>query len=152
MLAHARHSSAVDSAQLALTALRGLELLDAERGRLYSDMVLSQLNAAAQEALEAYMESEGYELQSEWAKGHYARGLEKGHAAGVQEGHVRGVAAGQVEAQRAALRNIFEARGLSLSDADRARIESCGDSDVLDRWIRVAATANSTRDVFAADD
>ncbi len=161
--AHAPHRDAAESAQLAFSALRGLETLDVERGRLYSDIVLWRLNEAARAALEAEMISKGYELQSDWAKGHYARGVEEGRARGVEEGQARGVEEGRArgveegreagvqegrvmgitEARRADLYEILEARGLSLTEEQRTRISDCVDPDVLKRWIRQAVTADS---------
>ncbi|MBI4704673.1 MAG: Rpn family recombination-promoting nuclease/putative transposase [Deltaproteobacteria bacterium] len=52
-------------------------------------------------------------------------------------------AEGQVEGRAAALVAMLEARGLSVSDAQRARITGCTDIATLDRWIVRAATAGS---------
>jgi hypothetical protein len=46
------------------------------------------------------------------------------------------------------LLTILGARGLSLSDAQRQRIEACNDLDRLEQWARVAATASSVDALF----
>ncbi len=152
VMAHAPRQDAEQSARMALAALQGLAPLDTERGRLYSDMVLSQLGIAAKAALEEHMETEGYELQSDWAKGHYARGVAEGVKRGQAEGVKRGRAEGIAEARKKDLRNIFEARGLPLSETQRERILACRDSDVLEQWIRASVTARSVDDVIGSGD
>ncbi len=47
-----------------------------------------------------------------------------------------------------ALLTLLEARGLSISDAQRTRVLACADLDVLERWIRCAATAATTDDAL----
>lgn len=73
---------------------------------------------------------------SEFAKSHEARGIAKGEARGRAEGEARGRAE--------ALLTLLEARGLAVTDEQRARILACTDRASLERWIVAAVSAEST--------
>lgn len=45
---------------------------------------------------------------------------------------------------------LADARGLTLTDSQRAFIAQCADADVLDAWLRRAITAASADEIFAA--
>ena len=60
----------------------------------------------------------------------------------------RGRAEGRAEYAANAVISVLQARDLSLSDGQRSRIESCTDLELLDRWIRRAATVSSTDELF----
>ncbi|HRI69218.1 MAG TPA: hypothetical protein PK156_33540 [Polyangium sp.] len=55
----------------------------------------------------------------------------------------------KAEAKREALFVLLEARGLSVSDKERAAIKRCQDPQMLDAWIAKAATASSVQEVLA---
>lgn len=75
-----------------------------------------------------------------------ARGaLTVAHQEGVAHGHRSGL----VEGKSAAIFAVLSARGVPVTAEARARIESCRDQVMLDRWIARAATAGSIEDVFA---
>lgn len=57
----------------------------------------------------------------------------------------RGRAAGMAEA----IASFLEARGVSLTEAQRQEILRCRDLDQLDRWLQRAALASSADEVFA---
>jgi len=67
-------------------------------------------------------------------------------ARGLAEGTARGLARGKAEA----LLIVLEARGLSLDDDANAQIRTCSETELLDRWIRRAVTAESVADVLDA--
>ncbi|MEU8055889.1 hypothetical protein [Microbispora bryophytorum] len=89
------------------------------------------------------METTTWPVYSPFARQHYGKGLE----AGREEGRRRGQAEGEVRA----VLTILEARGISVSDSDRAFIRACMDLDLLDEWVRRAATATSAADLFAEE-
>ena len=60
----------------------------------------------------------------------------------------RGKAEGLAEGKRAALLTVLEARGLAVSEEQRAVIAACDDAGVLDAWIVSATTAGSTAEVL----
>ena len=74
--------------------------------------------------------------------------LLEGHARA--QGEAEGEARGEARGMRAALLTLLEARGLALSDGERASIEASTDVNQLRQWIGRAATAASTRAVLAA--
>lgn len=92
----------------------------------------------SQEELDAY-EKVSAEIQQvrELVKAKLAEGLAKGEAIGLTKGKV------------AALLAILAARGVSVSNEARARIETCPDGAILNRWIARAATASSLEEVFS---
>ncbi|WP_394843657.1 Rpn family recombination-promoting nuclease/putative transposase [Pendulispora brunnea] len=81
------------------------------------------------------------------AKG-MADGLAKGMADGLAKGMADGLAKGRIETLRMAIEKALEARKVTLSEAGRARLEGCSDSDVLERWYERALTLNEESEIF----
>lgn len=48
-------------------------------------------------------------------------------------------------------RGVLRARGITLSDAGRARVEACSDTTTMDRWVARAVTISREADLFAED-
>jgi hypothetical protein len=67
----------------------------------------------------------------------------------TKEGEARGEAKGKAEGKAEGVLAVLEARGLAVGEEQRARILSCSELAVLDRWLRRAATAAAADDVFA---
>ncbi len=65
------------------------------------------------------------------------------------EGEARGRAEGELEALRAAVLEVFAARGLAVDDDVRAATASCREAEVLRRWLRQAATLTSAAELLA---
>ena len=59
-----------------------------------------------------------------------------------------GKAEGRAEGEARAILAVLEARGLSVSDEIVARVRSCTDLDVLETWVRRAATVDSVDRLF----
>ena len=72
----------------------------------------------------------------------------KAHADGRQEGRVEGRVEGRLEGEARALLRMLEARGLAVTDAQRARILACDDLGVLDRWVAAVLTAGSVDELL----
>jgi hypothetical protein len=119
---------------IALAALGASLGLDEERALLYSDVIMASLSEATRTAMEKLMASGNYEYQSDFAKTHQA----KGRAEGEAKGEARGVLA------------VLDARGLVVSDDQKARILACTDLETLDRWIRKAVAITSIDELFTA--
>jgi len=64
------------------------------------------------------------------------------------EGEARGEARGEAKGRQEALRAVLQARGLSLSSAERAKVARCSDLPTLDRWITQAVSATTTREAL----
>jgi hypothetical protein len=82
-IAHGRDKNASKAAQIALAAHLGTLVLDAERGRMYVDLVFDSLSEAAQKELRA-MDPAKYEYRSEFAKRYIGLGRAEGRAALLQ--------------------------------------------------------------------
>ncbi|GHC74965.1 hypothetical protein GCM10007079_09680 [Nocardiopsis terrae] len=109
----------------------------ASRNRaFYYDYVLAGLNEAARKELEGLMSVETYQWQSDFARKYVGIGREEGR----EEGRV-------VEATRNVV-SILQARGFSLPEATRERIESCTDLETLEKWVPLAVTADRPEDLF----
>jgi hypothetical protein len=71
----------VKAARIALAAHGATLVIDAERGRMYFDLVLDSLSEAAQRELGA-MDPAKYVYRSDFAKRYYGQGLAEGRAEG----------------------------------------------------------------------
>jgi hypothetical protein len=80
-IAHGRDQNVSKAAQIALAAQLGTLVLDAERGRMYFDLVFDSLSEAAQKELRA-MDPAKYEYRSEFAKRYIGLGRAEGRAEG----------------------------------------------------------------------
>lgn len=66
-----------------------------------------------------------------------------------EEGRQQGRAEGEVKGKAQAVLAVLEARGLQVSDEQRARVLSCTNLDELERWVRKAVTAKTAGALFA---
>ena len=55
---------------------------------------------------------------------------------------------GMTEGRRETILIVLEARGLDVSDAERARIVTCTNLNQLKTWVRRAVRAEKTSDLF----
>lgn len=69
--------------------------------------------------------------------------LRKANEEGREEGLLR-------EARRA-LDLVLGARGITLSDVGRARVEACEDVATIERWLARAVTVSGEDDLFVTD-
>jgi len=89
-----------------------------------------------------------YVYRSEFARRYIAQGHAEGRARGEAEGRIEGRAEGWLEGETQALLRILHARGLSVGEAERARLVSCDDRATLDEWLDRALTASRPAEVF----
>jgi hypothetical protein len=80
-------------------------------------------------------------------------GRERGRREGVELGRREGVELGRREGvelgRRSGLLELIAARGLSLTPEQRSCIEQEHDSEQLLRWLRRAAVASATAEIFS---
>jgi predicted transposase YdaD len=69
---------------------------------------------------------------------------------GRREGRAEGEAKGRAEGKAQAILAVLEARGLAITDAQRAAVVGCTDVEQLERWVRQAATVKTAEALFAA--
>ncbi|HYI03184.1 hypothetical protein [Hyalangium sp.] len=132
-MAHGHEEVGLAIVQAIMSTAKGLE---EDRSKLYVDLAVSTLSEAARRFLEALMKSGRYEYQTDFVRRWVAEGREKGLQEGLQEG------------ERASLFEVLDARGLEVDEAARGRIMACTDLTQLKLWLRKAATAHSTQELF----
>jgi hypothetical protein len=126
----AETDTAVSGAAVARDAVGQLD-----DGVLLFDLIKSSLGEAARKAFE--MLPETYQFQDEALQKSFDRGQQQGQ----QQGALASKAADVIA--------VLEARGLEVTDEQRERITSAADLDLLDRWVRRAATISATDELFA---
>jgi len=65
-----------------------------------------------------------------------------------REERAKGKAEGKAEGKADSVLRVVGARGLGVTDEQRARILACQDPELLDRWLVQAVTASSTAELF----
>jgi hypothetical protein len=88
-MAHGRADDASRAIEIAAAACKACATLDADRSRIYSDLILSHLGEAARLALEK-MDINTYVFQSDFARKYIARGREEGRVEGLAHGRAHG--------------------------------------------------------------
>lgn len=78
-MAHGKDTDTNKAVQIAMAAQMASVGLDADRSRLYVDLVLAHLSEAARKELQA-MDSAKYEYQSDFARRYVAQGRAEGRA------------------------------------------------------------------------
>lgn len=111
--------------------LAGLTKTDDERARMYHDLVDEVLSEAASRRLEELM-TMTYEYQGRIARKYVEQGREEGREEGLVDGII----------------TVLEARHLTVSAVQRARIADCADTAQLTVWLRHAATAADADEIF----
>jgi hypothetical protein len=124
------HAERPDAARVGRALLEACRDLDDVRARLYTDVVFAFLNDAARRAIEADMQIDKYEYQSEFARRFLAQGREEGREEG------------RLEALAAAILEVLAVRGLAVDDAARSRIAACRDVTQLHVWLAAAVTVD----------
>jgi predicted transposase YdaD len=100
------------------------------------------------QAVERVAKSEGLmaTVAEQWVAQGVAKGMAEGEAKGMAEGEAKGEAKGKAQA----VLSVLEARGLSVTAAQRAKVLGCTDLAQLEAWVRQAVTAKTTAALFSA--
>jgi hypothetical protein len=114
--------------------------LDKERLSFYIDLAVSAFGGAARSALEAFMQSGGYQYQSELVRKLVGHGLKQGLRQGEQKGRLEG--------EHRALLKVLKARRLAVDDTARRRILACTQLAQLELWLGKAVTVQSVQELF----
>ncbi len=145
------HAESEEAAAVAAAALAGAADLPEDDAKLYVDLILSAIPDALRREVEAKMNLQGYEYQSDFAKKYVAQGEAKGRAEGEAKGRAEGEAKGRAEGLAEALLRVLRARGIAVSDAEERRILSCQDKETLDRWLAGSVSCESAAELLGAD-
>jgi hypothetical protein len=114
--------------------LQAIAPLDAERRATYTRLIRATASLAVRRALE--------ELMATVFKDEFIDGLlDQGRAEGRAEGRAAGAAM---------LLRVLAARGFTVPDEIRQRVQSCTDLAQLEQWGDRAVTAKSLDQVFTA--
>jgi hypothetical protein len=112
-------------------------------------LALYDRDAAHEATLKNLLQRRGYEsLDAVRAEGEI-EGKLKGQREGEIKGRREGETKGKLEGRRDSLLTVMAARGLAVSEAQRARILEAEDVEVLDRWLAQAVTAPSVEAALA---
>lgn len=129
-MAHGRHQDSAKALQIAVAAMTASLGLDAERSKLYFDLVVTSLSEAARKSLQD-MDPAKYEYQSEFAKRFIAQGKAEGELSGRTA---------------VLIKQLTLKYGLLTEDVcERVRH---GTADELDRWAERVLSAASLDEVF----
>jgi hypothetical protein len=112
-MAHGADDPPARAARIALAAFEACVALDADRSRMYFDLIQATLGEAARKELQS-MDPRKYEYQSELAR----RLVAEGEAAGRAAGKAEGMAEGKAEL----VLRLLALRFGPLSESDHARI------------------------------
>ncbi|GAA2915722.1 hypothetical protein GCM10010517_81750 [Streptosporangium fragile] len=131
-----------DDFEVVATVGTALADLPDERGPVYYDYLGGQLAEPIRARLEEIMSTVTPETDSA-----LERLLRRREAIAAARAEARGEARGEARA----LVTVLESRGLAPNPAQRERIASCTDPDLLNTWLARAATATDLADVFGDD-
>lgn len=140
------HGGSADAAGLGLAALAGIETLDEERIKLYSELVWQALHAQARTILEVIV-TRNFELKGELLaileRRVTAEAMERSHGQGVQEGLAHGLAHGE----RLLLRRQLSRRFGLLPPWAEERLDQAAPA-TLERWADAVLTAETLEAVL----
>lgn len=132
------------SAELAGGGAAGAELQDAVEAALLARLEKKAGELDERDQTKAAARRATAEWEARVREESLREGELKGQAAGLKEGKDAGLREGQA----AALLSVLEARGISVSEEARARIQACTDLATLSRWTVAAVRATSIDEVF----
>lgn len=112
-------------------ALRALERLDPKHGAVYFQIIYTALREPLQRAMERLVMERQAEHESELPPFLQQYRLE-----------------GRLEGSRAALLRLMQRAGIPLTEAERARVETCTDAATLERWLDNVLGAKTAADVL----
>ena len=117
-----------------------MNALDPVHADLYADVVLARMSVATRKYLEVLMTSAPYKYESDFARRYYGQG--------EAQGRTEGKAEGRTEGRAEAVLAVLDARRVALPAEMRDQISRCTDVEQLDVWIRRAATATTSDELF----
>jgi hypothetical protein len=122
----------------------GILSLSPDEAKKYYEYGLRMSPEIVRNALEHLMATKYNEPFSKLGLSYYGQGREEGREEGLEEGREEGLVAGE----RGTVLMVLKARGLQVSDGQRARIDACDDLATLREWAEAALTAATADDLF----
>jgi len=139
------NSDAALAKSIASAAIGAIVGIDAERFRLYLDLILLSLSKSAPEAFEATMSSLGYEYRSDFALRYFGQGKAEGKA----EGRSEGIAEGRMEGRLGIILKLLTSRFGPLPDAVQTLVRGAREAQ-LDTLAEQMLTAQTLEDALRA--
>jgi hypothetical protein len=118
----------------------GILHLSPDDAKKYYEYGLRMSPEIVRNALEQLMATKYNEPFSKLGLSYYGQGRDEGREEGREEGLVAG--------ERGTVLMVLKARGLPVSDSQRARIDACDDLGALKAWAEAALTAATVDDLF----
>jgi flagellar biosynthesis/type III secretory pathway protein FliH len=132
-------------ARQVLTAIRDTGASHANRRRLTA-IILKRASDAARRILEDMMSMT--EWKDDFIESYVQIGVEQGREQGLEQGLERGLERGAANAKAQDLLKVMDARGLRLTQEQRAKVTATAGINQLDLWFDRALTADTAAEVF----
>jgi len=156
VLSAVAHGNGPNGLAVLQAALVGLAGLDQDHAAVYFHVIYNALHEPMQRALEVLLmeqQTEGAASFPPFVQRLIDRGFRDGELKGLRdgklEGHRDGKLEGKLEGLRDALLRLTARAGIALTEIERARVQACGDSETLDRWIENVVGAKTAADVLS---
>lgn len=149
-MAHGKDADIHEAAKIGEAAAVAASELDWDRAAFYYDLVFASLSQAAKAALEAMMQEEGYEFQSEFARHYFGMGREEGLEKGLEKGREEGLRAGLEEGRVGILLKQLEKKFGAVPPSVEARVREASVAE-LDLFAERILTAESIDGVLAGE-
>ena len=134
-LVHAREPVA---AEISMALAAAIDASPDDAGLYYWDTLLAVVGDAVRRTID--MQMKDWKPRSEWGKRYLAEVKDEAWAEARAEA--------RIESRIEILLDLLDARGLALDPPLHQRVTECTDLGALSRWLRRAATATSTTEVF----
>jgi hypothetical protein len=136
VLSAVAHGNGPNGLAVVQAALVALDRLDQEHAAVYFQVIWNALREPMQRALEALVMERQTEGKTQFPPF-------------AQQIFERGIREGELRVHREALLELIAQVGLTFTEADRDRIQTCEDAAVLKRWRLNVLRAKTAADVFS---
>jgi hypothetical protein len=147
VLSAVAHGNGPNGVAVLAAALVALGQLDHEHAAAYFQMIYNMLREPMRRALETLVMERQTESKATFPP-FMQRLIDDGIQKGELKGKLDGLREGKLDGLRDALLRLVARAGITLTEADRARILACDDDATLDRWVENVLGANSIDDVL----
>jgi hypothetical protein len=142
------HGNGAQGLLVLQAAFVALGRLDREHAAVYFQIIWDVLREPMRQALEALVmerQTEGKATFPPFAQ----QLIDRGRLEGLRDGRLEGLRDGELKGLREALLRLVARAGIALTDADRARIQTCDDVATLERWVENVLQAKTAADVLS---
>jgi hypothetical protein len=148
VLSAVAHGNKANGLAVVQAALVALSRLDREHAAVYFQIIWNGLREPIQRALEALVmerQAEGETKFPPFAQRIFERGIHEGRLEGRLEGELKG----ELKGKRDTLLRLLARAGITLTEDEAARVRTCDDPALLDRWVDNVLGAKTASDVLS---